>query len=579
MFKSNLLTLLDPEQLKEFYAAGYWTEDTIYTLAAAHAERAPDSFAIRDRYRRLTYQQLIQAADAFADSLAAQGVRPGQRVAVWLSSRLENAIALLACSRNRYICSPSLHRNHTVDEVNTLMRRMSAAAVLWEQGYGADASEKDFLEQVKANNPSIVSYVLPQLDGGEAAQESLALLTTSNEAATTEGGTSPVKQPDTVVYLAFTSGTTGDPKGVMHSDNTLLANARSLSNDWSLNADSIIYTLSPLSHNLGFGAMVAALARGAELVVHDLPRGASLFERLVETEATFMFGVPVHASDLLAEMSERDATQLSRLRGFRISGAQASERIVSELLGHGIIPQSGYGMTEACSHNYTMPDDDPERVIKTSGKACPGYEIKIWSKEDPDIAVGPGQEGQIGGRGASLMLGYFDNQKETEEAFNSHGWFMTGDLGWMDEDGYLRVTGRIKDIIIRGGHNIFPGHIEELASRYPSVDKVAAIPVPDERMGEKVCLVVTLRANGEVNPDDLLAFLGDEGLSIYDMPEYFAVVDSMPLTASGKILKRTLEEQVAKGSLQPIAVRASRSNKSTAKSTAENTAEGASVQL
>src|SRR5699024_5609448 len=113
----------------------------------------------------------------------------------------------------------------------------------WEQGYGADASEKDFLEQVKANNPSIVSYVLQQLDEGEAAQESLALLTTSNEAATTEGGTSPVKQPDTVVYLAFTSGTTCDPKGVMHRDNTLLANARSLSNDWSFNADSIIYTL------------------------------------------------------------------------------------------------------------------------------------------------------------------------------------------------------------------------------------------------------------------------------------------------------------------------------------------------
>src|SRR5699024_3578487 len=148
---------------------------------------------IRDRYRRLTYRELIQAADAFADSLAAQGVRPGQRAAVWLSSRWDNAIALLACSRNRYVCSPSLHRNHTVDEVNTLIRRMSAAAVLWEQGYGADASEKVFLEQIKANNPSIVSYVLPQLDGNEAAQKALALLTTLNPAATTEGGTSPVK--------------------------------------------------------------------------------------------------------------------------------------------------------------------------------------------------------------------------------------------------------------------------------------------------------------------------------------------------------------------------------------------------
>src|SRR5690625_5032276 len=148
---------------------------------------------------------------------------------------------------------------------------------------------------------------------------------------------------------------------------------------------------------------------------------------------------------------------------------------------------------------------------------------------------------------------------------------MTGDLVRGNGNEYLLETCRKQYIINRGGQNSYPGHIEALASRYPSVDKVAAIPVPDERMGEKVCLVVTLRANGEVNPDDLLAFLGDEGLSIYDMPEYFAVVDSMPLTASGKILKRTLEEQVAKGSLQPIAVRASRRNKSTVANAIEGT--------
>ena len=362
--------------------------------------------------------------------------------------------------------------------------------------------------------------------------------------------------PNQIVYLAFTSGTTGTPKGVMHSDNTLLANARAIAADWAIDADSVVYSLSPLSHNLGFGAMVMALAAGGELVIHDLPRGASLIDRVIETGTSFLVGVPTHAIDLLRELRERGLKGIGRLKGFRISGAAAPREVVAQLIANGVMPQSGYGMTETCSHQYTLPTDDAALIIETCGRACPGYELKIWRGDNPDVEAATGEIGQIGGRGASLMLGYFDDQAATEAAFNAHGWFMTGDLGWVDERGYLRITGRKKDVIIRGGHNIYPGRIEDLAMRHPAVERVAAVPVADARLGEKVCLAVMWRAGARAEAAEMLAHLDAMGLSKYDMPEYVLELDHIPLTPSGKMRKRDIVEAIAQGRAVPEPVRA-----------------------
>jgi acyl-CoA synthetase len=341
----------------------------------------------------------------------------------------------------------------------------------------------------------------------------------------------------------------------MHSDNTLLANARALASDWSIDDNSVVYSLSPLSHNLGFGAMIMALGMGGQIVLHDLPRGASLVDRLIDTGATFLVGVPTHAVDLLAEMKARNLSGLGRLQGFRISGAQAPRELVVELIARGIIPQSGYGMTETCSHQYTLPDDDPRLIVETCGRSCPGYEIRIFDRDNPNRELKAGEIGQIGGRGASLMLGYFDDQKATEEAFNRDGWFMTGDLGWVDENGYLRITGRKKDVIIRGGHNIYPAKIEALAATHEAVQRVAAVPVPDQRLGERVCLAVMLRPGKSIDAQEMLRHLDGVGLSKYDMPEYFARVDEIPLTPSGKIRKRDVADWIAAGRVKPEPVR------------------------
>jgi acyl-CoA synthetase len=327
-----------------------------------------------------------------------------------------------------------------------------------------------------------------------------------------------------------------------------------MARDWQLEG-AVLYTLSPLSHNLGLGALVTALAAGGELVVHDSPRGQSLVDRLEETGAEFLFGVPTHAIDLLDELRARNAARLGAVRGFRISGAAAPAAVVEELMRHGVVPQSGYGMTETCSHQYTLPDDPPERIVETSGRACEGYEIRIWRQDNPDIEAPPSEIGEIGGKGASLMLGYFDDQQATEAAFNAEGWFMTGDLGWIDAAGYLRVTGRKKEIIIRGGHNIHPARVEDLAMRHPAVARCAAFAVADQRLGEKMCLSVIFHEGTSAEAHELLAHLDAAGLSRYDMPEYFIAMTQYPLTASGKILKRELVEWAKSGRIQPLPVR------------------------
>jgi acyl-CoA synthetase (AMP-forming)/AMP-acid ligase II len=539
-----LLTLLNARSLAAFTASGYWGDETLYAVAARQARASPHAFAVRDRYRRLTFAALVEVADRLAASLAGHGLRPGQRVAVWLPSRVETAIALLACSRNGYVCCPSLHRNHTTGEVIALVDRMRAAALIAEPGYGADASRHDIFDEVAGRD--FLRWIYRT---GPAEAAPFADLPEDRVAIPASG------DPNQITYLPFTSGTTGTPKGVLHSDNTLLASARMMARDWRLEGKAL-YTLSPLSHNLGLGALVTALAGGGELVVHDFPRGCSLVDRVEETGSAFLFGVPSHAIDLLAEMRARGLRRLGAVHGFRISGAAAPAQLVADLMRHGVMPQSGYGMTETCSHQYTRPDDPPERIIETCGRACGGYEIRIWRQDDPDIEAAPTEIGEIGGRGASLMLGYFDDQAATEAAFNTAGWFMTGDLGWLDEAGYLRITGRKKEVIIRGGRNIHPAPIEALVLRHQAIAQAAAFPLADPRLGERVCLAVVACGNSEPDPNGILEYLAAAGVSKYDMPEFILYLAEMPLTASGKIVKRELVRWVTEGRVHPQFVRA-----------------------
>ena len=540
---STLLTLHNPRTAKHYYEAGWWRAETMYGLLAQHARVRPNAYALRDSRHRLTWTQLQQWVDALAAALHAAGVKRGQRVSVWLPNCVEAVVVFLACSRNGYVCNPSLHQNYTVGEIVTLMERIQSAALFAQPGYGADAKTADVFEAVQGLNTLKRVFRMDSDD--------FPALGTAPTAALP----APDDDPDKIVYLAFTSGTTGMPKGVLHSDNTLLANGRAMVHDWHHDDRTILYSMSPLSHHIATVAIAQSLSAGFELVVNDLKPGMKPLDGLIESGATYVMGVPTHAIDILADAKQRGMPNLGKVNLFYMAGSVIPPETARAFLDRGIKPQNIYGMTENGSHQYTMPDDAVEIITTTCGRACHGYETRLWDQENPDVEAKAGEIGEIGTRGALLMLGYFNNQSATENSFNADGWFMSGDLGRMDAQGNLQIVGRKKDLIIRGGHNIHPSRIENLALKHPAVLKAAAYPVADDRLGERVCLAIIQRDHLAIEAEQLLAHLNDEGLSKYDMPEFFLRMEAFPLTASGKILKRELVEWTRLGKLAPQPVR------------------------
>ncbi|MGH8636660.1 MAG: class I adenylate-forming enzyme family protein [Burkholderiales bacterium] len=548
---STILTLHDPQIASNHYAQGWWREDTLYSLLARHAQERPDAYALRDSRKRLTWAGLLRWVDALAAQMQSVGLKRGQRVSVWLPNRVEAVVVFLACSRNGYVCNPSLHQNYTVEEIVRLLERIQAAVLFAQPGYGADSDRHDVFQQAAALPCMKRVYALQPAGSRFTPPAGASAFPAEDEAPDLSLLAAPDLNPDKIVYLAFTSGTTGMPKGVLHSDNTLLANGRAMVKDWSHDHRTVLYSHSPLSHHIATVAVEQNLAAGFELVVNDPPPGKKPLDWIVETGATYVMGVPTHAIDILADMRARGLPRLGKVNLFYMAGSVIPPETAHAFLDLDIKPQNIYGMTENGSHQYTLPDDDVQTITATCGRAAPGYETRIFDQENPDVEVPAGTTGEIGTRGALLMLGYFDNQAATESSFNALGWFMSGDLGRLDEHGNLTIVGRKKDLIIRGGHNVYPSRIENLVLRHPAVAKAAAFAIADKRLGERVCLAVILRDGTDLDADTALEHLDREGLSKFDMPEYFLRMAAFPLTASGKILKRELVEWAKGGKISP----------------------------
>lgn len=527
------LTLHHPNNAKAYYEAGHWTPDTCYSLIEKWASQSPDAVALRDGRRTVTWGALRDWVNGVAAHFEELGLSGGDRVSIWMSNRVEAVVTFLAASRIGLACNPSLHRSYTCAEIGALMARLGTKVLVTEAGWGADRDVAD-LDAVVADTPCVKAVI-------------------DADAFPGPGGTpaTPVTDPDAVVYLAFTSGTTGLPKCVMHSTNTLFANARDLARDWSLAKDAHLLSLSPLSHHIAWVAVGQWLSTGCQLITDDPPTGTTRLDWIVETGATYVMGVPTHAMDVLASLDASGRKKLGSVEVFYMAGSPIPPVVAERFVSLGIKPQNIYGMTENSSHQYTHPTDDPHTWTTSCGRGGKAYEVAIFDAENRDRRLGVGETGEIGGRGAALMLGYFDNQAATEGSFNKDGWFLSGDLGELDEAGNLRIKGRLKELIIRGGHNIHPGHIEALALRHDRISKAAAFPVDDDRLGEKVCLAII----GDVPGDVVLQHLAAEGLSKYDMPEWFATVEQFPLTPSGKILKRELVEMVRRGEMKPDPIR------------------------
>jgi fatty-acyl-CoA synthase len=515
---------------------------TIGQQLAETASRWPGHDAVVSRHQqtRLSWAQLLRAADSVGRSLRDLGIRENDRVGIWAVNCLEWVIVHFACARAGIV----------LVNVNTSSRTHELAFILRKSGmkalflHAADA---------RANYLEILAEARP----GTALEHVICFGSTEwRQMMEAPAGVSSSAAQNDVFNIQYTSGTTGSPKGVLLTHRNLLNNGLVIARALRYTEQDRICVPVPMAHCFGcvIGAM-SALVSGAALLLPSgfFDAGAALAV-IDEERATSIYGVPTM---FIAELQHADFARFSlkTLRTGMMAGAPCPVEIMKRVIEdmHCREMSIGYGLTET-SPVVTMSDIDDkiERRVHTVGKALPCTELKIVSVTTGEM-VDAGVQGEICTRGYMLMKGYDGEPEATARAIDGEGWFHTGDLGLMREDGYFKVTGRAKDMIIRGGENIYPREIEEFLYTHPKVAEVHVTGLPDERLGEKVLVWIRLKAGEAATPEEIKEFCKGR-IARFKIPESMRFVDAFPTTLSGKIQKYKIREsEIAAQGLERVA--------------------------
>jgi len=498
------------------------------TVAAYGAREA---LVDRESGRRWTYAQLRADVDAVAHALLRRGVAKGDRVGVWAANCPEWTIVQYATARIGAILvtiNPA-YRTHELAYV----LNQAGVSVLFAAPRFKSADYAAMIDEVRPDCPGLRETILfgsaEWADLPEPAGDPAALAARARELS-----------PDDAINIQYTSGTTGHPKGATLSHHNILNNAFMVSEVCGITADDRIAIPVPLYHTFGMVlGNLGATTRGACMVypAASFDPGATL-AAVAEERCTSLYGVPTM---FIAELAHRDfdAYDLSSLRTGIMAGSPCPVEIMKQ-----VVDRMGmtdvticYGMTETSPvSTQTRADDSLARRVSTVGRVHPHVEVKIVDPET-GLTVPRGAAGELCTRGYSVMLGYWDQPDKTAEVIDPARWMHTGDLAVMDEDGYVNITGRIKDMVIRGGENVYPREIEEFLYTHPDVLDVQVIGVPDARYGEEIMAWVKLRPGAAVlTADDVRAFAAGR-LAHFKIPRYVLVVDEFPMTVSGKVRK------------------------------------------
>jgi cyclohexanecarboxylate-CoA ligase len=401
------------------------------------------------------------------------------------------------------------------------------------RGFDHEAMAND----LKPGLPKLKHVIVVDGDGGNSFDR--CLLESGRRMEAPPVGVAGALRPDELAALMFTSGTTGSPKGVMHTENTFMACNNALAGRFGLHGDDVLLACSPLGHMTGYAAvMLLALRLGATVVLQDIwdaRRGVSLMaaENVTYTAASTPF-----LNDI-CEAVALGAPRPTALRSFLCAGAPIPpaliERAAREL---DLKVCSLWGMTESLSSTLTEPSRAAEKSSKTDGRALDGVEVRVVDFEGRPAPVGA--TGKLLVRGAQMFMGYY--KRPDIETFDAEGWFDTGDLAYMDDEGYIRINGRTKDVVIRGGENVPVVEIESLLYRHPAVLAAALVGYPDRRLGERGCAFVTLRPGHSLDLAAVQAYMAECKVAKQYWPERVEVVKQLPLTPSGKIQKFSLRE-------------------------------------
>jgi cyclohexanecarboxylate-CoA ligase len=536
--------LLAPRRA-ESIAKGWWHDRTINDDLDACVAAYPDKAALTTvradsgEVRRFTYRELAALADRVAVGLSRLGVGRDDVVAMQLPNWWQFSVLYLACSRIGAVLNPLMHIFR--ERELSFMLPHSEAKVLVVPKLFRGFDHEAMARGLQPSLPSLRRIVV--VDGG-GADDFDALLTApnwENEPDARDILTRHRPGPDDITQLIYTSGTTGEPKGVMHSANTLMANVVPYAERLRLKQDDVVLMASPMAHQTGFmyGLMMPIMLR-ASAVLLDVWAPKKAIELIRAEGVTFTMASTPFLTDLTKTVQEA-GTAVPCLKTFLCAGAPIPGALVEQarkVLGTKIV--SAWGMTENGAVTTILPEDDDERAFASDGCALPGAEVRIIDEEGHTLA--PGEIGRLVVRSSSNFGGYLKRPRWNNT--DPQGWFDTGDLARMDAAGYIRISGRSKDVIIRGGENIPVVEIEALLYRLPAVAQAAIVAYPDERLGERACAVVVTKPGQTLDFAGLVEFLKAQKVALQYIPERLTVLDAMPATPSGKIQKFKLREMV-----------------------------------
>jgi len=529
--------------IASFYAAGLWRPETFFEVTEQQADLHPDKVFVTDGTVSLTYGELRDSALALAVGLRRIGIGAGDRVSVQIPSWAEFTQISLALTRVGAIMVP----------IMPIYRRDDVAYVLENAGVRTAITCGPFrnfdypgmYQSLRPDCPGLRDLIVVRADGS-LPRDAIALEALFAGDAAGPGELGAGAGPDEPFVIVFSSGTTARPKGCLHTFNTFGCGSRQLAQAFGYSCDDIQFNPSPITHTTGLiTGFLLPLMHGASVHLMEAwePRAAladiAKFHTTAAVTATTFLQTLMDAYD--PDQHDPSSMRLWVAAGSPIPAAFV--RRAGEVLPN-LRVLSLYGRTENVITTTCTVQDDPERSATSDGKALPGNSVKIVDGDGREVPRG--EQGDIAYQGPMHMLEYINNPEETSALFTPEGYSRSGDLGVMDADGYVRVTGRLKDIVIRGGLNISVRQIEDLLIAHPAIRAVAAVGMPDEKLGEKVCCYAVVSPGQEnLTLREMSDYLLARGLAIQKVPERLEIVPELPMTATGKIQKHILRADIA----------------------------------
>ena len=541
------VTLTFNEQRRAAYRQqGLWGDASLADYWQQTARAMPDKIAVVDNHgASYTYSALDHAASCLANWMLAKGIESGDRIAFQLPGWCEFTVIYLACLKIGAVSVPLLpswREAELVWVLNKCQAKMFFAPTLFKQ-----TRPVDLILPLQNQLPQLQQIVGVDKLAPATSSLSLSQIIADNTPLTTAITT----HGDELAAVLFTSGTEGLPKGVMLTHNNILASERAYCARLNLTWQDVFMMPAPLGHATGFlHGVTAPFLIGARSVLLDIFTPDACLALLEQQRCTCMLGATPFVYDLL-NVLEKQPADLSALRFFLCGGTTIPKKVARECQQLGIKLLSVYGSTESSPHAVVNLDDPLSRFMHTDGYAAAGVEIKVV--DDARKTLPPGCEGEEASRGPNVFMGYFDEPELTARALDEEGWYYSGDLCRMDEAGYIKITGRKKDIIVRGGENISSREVEDILLQHPKIHDACVVAMPDERLGERSCAYVVLKApHHSLSLEEVVAFFSRKRVAKYKYPEHIVVIEKLPRTASGKIQKFLLRKDIMRRLTQDV---------------------------